>query len=92
MNQNHKKDILYLQLGVMLFNFSGIIAQYVEVPSILAAMGRVVCSSTLLFIIAKIKKNSLKLDSKKDYVSIVLTGIVLAVHWVTFFTLSRLQR
>lgn len=85
MNQNHKKDILYLHLGVMLFNFSGIIAQYVEVPSILAAMGRVVCSSTLLFIIAKIKKNSLKLDSKKDYVSIVLTGIVLAVHWVTFF-------
>lgn len=85
MNQNHKKDILYLHLGVMLFSFSGIIAQYVEVPSILAAMGRVVCSSTLLFIIAKIKKNSLKLDSKKDYVSIVLTGIVLAVHWVTFF-------
>lgn len=85
MNQNHKKDILYLHLGVMLFSFSGIIAQYVEVPSILAAMGRVVCSSTLLFIIAKIKKNSLKLDSKKDYVAIVLTGIVLAVHWVTFF-------
>ena len=85
MNQNHKKDILYLHLGVMLFSFSGIIAQYVEVPSILAAMGRVVCSSTLLFIIAKIKKISLKLDSKKDYVAIVLTGIVLAVHWVTFF-------
>ena len=85
MNQNHKKDILYLHLGVMLFSFSGIIAQYVEVPSILAAMGRVVCSSTLLFIIAKIKKNSLKLDSKKDYVAIVLTGTVLAVHWVTFF-------
>jgi len=85
MEQNHKKDILYLHLGVMLFSFSGIIAQYVEVPSILAAMGRVVCSSTLLFTIAKIKKNSLKLDSKKDYFAIVATGMVLAVHWVTFF-------
>lgn len=85
MEQNHKKDILYLHLGVMLFSFSGIIAQYVEVPSILAAMGRVICSSTLLFTIAKIKKNSLKLESKKDYISIIATGMVLAVHWVTFF-------
>ena len=85
MEQNHKKDILYLHLGVMLFSFSGIIAQYVEVPSILAAMGRVLCSSTLLFTIAKIKKNSLKLDNKRDYVAIIATGIVLAVHWVTFF-------
>ena len=85
MEQNHKKDILYLHLGVMLFSFSGIIAQYVEIPSVLAAMGRVLCSSMLLLTIAKIKKNSLELDSKKDYIAIVFTGIVLAVHWVTFF-------
>lgn len=85
MEQNHKKDILYLHLGVILFSFSGIIAQYVEVPSILAAMGRVLCSSTLLFTIAKIKKESLKLDCKKDYIAIIATGTVLAVHWVTFF-------
>ena len=85
MEQNHKKDILYLHLGVMLFSFSGIIAQYVEVPSILAAMGRVLCSSTLLFVIAKIKKESLKLDNTKDYIAIIATGIVLAIHWVTFF-------
>ena len=85
MEQNHKKDILYLHIGVMLFSFSGIIAQYVEVPSILAAMGRVLCSSTLLFVIAKIKKESLKLDNTKDYIAIIATGIVLAIHWVTFF-------
>ena len=85
MEQNHKKDILYLHIGVILFSFSGIIGQYVEVPSILAAMGRVLCSSTLLLTIAKIKKNSLKLDSKKDYIAIVANGMVLAVHWVTFF-------
>lgn len=85
MNQNQKKDILYLHIGVMLFSFSGIIAQYVEVPSILAAMGRVLCSSTLLFTIAKIKKNSLRLDSKRDYITIIATGIVMAIHWATFF-------
>ena len=85
MEQNHKKDILYLHIGVMLFSFSGIIAQYVEVPAILAAMGRVLCSSTLLFCIAKIRKESLKLDGRREYAAIIATGVVLAIHWVTFF-------
>lgn len=82
---NHKKDILYLHIGVMLFSFSGIIAQYVEVPAISAAMGRVLCSSTLLFCIAKIRRESLRLDNGKDYAAIIATGVVLAIHWVTFF-------
>ena len=85
MEQNNRKDILYLHIGVMLFSFSGIIAQYVQVPSILAAMGRVFCSSLLLFTIAKIKHDSLKLDSRKEYIGIVATGIVLSIHWTTFF-------
>lgn len=85
MEQNNKKDILYLHIGVMLFSFSGIIAQYVQVPSILAAMGRVLCSSLLLFTLAKIKRENLKLDSRKDYIGIIATGMVLAIHWVTFF-------
>ena len=85
MEQNHKKDILYLHIGVMLFSFSGIIAQYVEIPAILAAMGRVLCSSALLFFLAKIKKDDLRLDGKKDYIAIIATGVVLSIHWVTFF-------
>lgn len=85
MEQNHKKDILYLHIGVILFSMSGIVAQFVEIPSILAAMGRVLCSSTLLLTIAKLKKESIKLDCRKDYIAIFCTGFVLAIHWATFF-------
>lgn len=85
MEQNHKKSILHLHIAVMLFGLAGVVGQFVEVPSVMVAMGRVVCSSILLFIIAKIKKDSLKLDSKKDYLAIVATGVVLAIHWTTFF-------
>jgi len=49
------------------------------------AMGRVITSSVVLFVIAKVKKDSLKLESKKDYLTIMATGVVLAVHWTTFF-------
>ncbi len=85
MEQNNKKNVLWLHIAVMLFSISGVVGQFVEIPSVLVAMGRVICSSILLFVIAKVKKESLKLESKKDYVMIMLIGAVLAVHWTTFF-------
>ena len=85
MEQNNRKNVLWLHIAVMLFSISGVVGQFVEIPSVLVAMGRVICSSILLFIIAKVKKESLKLESKKDYILIMLTGAVLAVHWTTFF-------
>ena len=79
------KNILFLHIAVMLFGLSGVIAQFVEIPAVLVALGRVVCSSLLLFVIAVVKKDKLKLDSKKDYGLILLTGAVMAGHWTTFF-------
>lgn len=85
MEQNNKKNVLWLHIAVMLFSISGVVGQFVEIPSVLVAMGRVICSSILLFIIAKVKKESLKLESKKDYALIMFAGAVLAIHWTTFF-------
>ena len=85
MEQNNKKNVLWLHIAVMLFSISGVVGQFVEIPSVLVAMGRVICSSVLLFIIAKVKKESLKLESKKDYALIMFAGAVLAIHWTTFF-------
>lgn len=87
MNTKHtfNKNILFLHIAVMLFGLSGVVAQFVEVSAVMVALGRVVCSSLLLFLIAAVKKDTLKLNSGKDYGLIVLTGIVMAVHWTTFF-------
>lgn len=83
--QHFNKNILFLHVAVMLFGLSGVIGQFVEVPSVMVALGRVICSSLLLFLIAIVKKDTLKLNSKRDYGLIVLTGVVMAVHWTTFF-------
>lgn len=87
MNTKHtfNKNILFLHIAVMLFGLSGVVAQFVKVSAVMVALGRVVCSSLLLFLIAVVKKDSLKLSSRTDYGLIVMTGIVMAVHWTTFF-------
>lgn len=45
MRENNKKSILFLHVAVMLFGFSGVLAQYVQVPAVLVAMGRVIVTS-----------------------------------------------
>lgn len=83
--ESFNKNILYLHIAVMLFGLAGVAAQFVEIPAVLVALGRVICSSILLFVIAVLKKDRLKLDSKRDYIMIVLTGAVMGAHWTTFF-------
>ena len=84
--QTHfNKNILYLHIAVMLFGLAGVVAQFVEVSAVMVALGRVVCSSTLLLLIALVKKDRLRLDSQKDVFLIILTGVVMAAHWTTFF-------
>ena len=85
MEKSNKRDILYLNLAVMMFGIAGVIGQYVEVPSVMVALGRVICSSNILLVIALVKKESLKLESKKDYALIIFAGAVLALHWTSFF-------
>lgn len=69
----------------MLFGLAGVIGQFVEVPAVMVAFGRVVCSSLLLLLISLVKRESLKLECRKDYAFIILTGLVMAIHWTTFF-------
>lgn len=83
--ESFNRNIIYLHIAVMLFGLAGVAAQFVEIPAVLVALGRVVCSSLLLLIIAIVKKESLKLNSGKDYCMIILTGAVMAIHWTTFF-------
>ncbi len=84
--QTHfNKNILYLHIAVMLFGLAGVAAQFVEISAVMVALGRVVCSSLLLLAIALVKKDRLKLDSKRDVFLIILTGAVMAAHWTTFF-------
>ena len=74
MSKDTRKNVILLHIAVMCFSCSGVIGQYVQVPAVQVAMGRVICSSLLLLAI-----------SKKDYGLMILTGVVMAIHWSSFF-------
>ena len=85
MSKDTIKNVILLHIAVMCFSCSGVIGQYVQVPAVQVAMGRVICSSLLLLAISLVCKDKLTLDSKKDYGLMILTGVVMAIHWSSFF-------
>lgn len=81
----NKKNVLLLHIAVMLFSVSGVVAQYVEVPAIMVTLGRVTSSALVLLMISLVRRDRLRLNCRKDYVLILLTGVVMGIHWTTFF-------
>lgn len=78
-------SILQLHIAVMFFGMAAVLGQFVNVPSVVIAGGRVLWSSVALLIFSLWRKSDLKLKSKKDYTVALAAGVVLAVHWTTFF-------
>lgn len=78
-------SIALLHIFVMLFGLSAVLGQFVNVTAVIIAGGRVVFSSLTLLIFSLVTGSSLKLKSKKDYGIALFTGVILAIHWTTFF-------
>jgi drug/metabolite transporter (DMT)-like permease len=90
MNTNNK-SLLYIHVSVFLFGFSALFARLVNQPSIVITFGRVFFSSVFLFILTRCLKIEIKLDSKKEYLLIAVSGIILAVHWYCFIQSIQLS-
>jgi len=90
MNTNNK-SLLYIHVSVFLFGFSALFARLVNQPSVVITFGRVLFSSIFLFILTRCIKIEIKLDSKKEYFLMAVSGIILAVHWYCFIQSIQLS-
>lgn len=81
----NRKSIMSLHVAVMLFGFSAVLGQFVDAPAVIVAGGRVVCSSILLLVSELLSKRKIRLTRRMDYGVAVIAGVVLAIHWTTFF-------
>lgn len=58
-------SVALLHLSVMLFGLSAVLGQFVDVPAVIIAGGRVIFSSAALLIFSLVTKSSLKLRRKR---------------------------
>ena len=79
------RSLLEIHIAVLLFGLAGLFAKWVAQPAIIIVLGRVFFASIFLAMVLLWRKESIRLNRHRDYLYLALMGVVLAIHWVTFF-------
>lgn len=79
------RRLLEIHLAVFLFGLSGLFGKLLSLPAMIIVLGRVFFSSIFLLIIIFYLRKEIKLKQRKHYFYLVVMGLILAIHWTTFF-------
>ena len=80
-----KRSLINLHVTVMLLGGTALFSKLIPLSALDMTFGRSLPAFILLFIFVKLSGESLKLNSLKDYLIGLGLGVIMAVHWVTYF-------
>ncbi|MDT0583000.1 MULTISPECIES: DMT family transporter [Alteromonadaceae] len=80
-----KKSLISLHLTVMLLGGTALFSKIIPLGAIDITFGRSVFACIFLFLVAKLTGEGWRLKSNRDYAIAFGLGIIMAVHWVTYF-------
>jgi len=80
-----KRSLINLHVTVMLLGGTALFSKLIPLSAIDITFGRSLPGFIMLFIFVKLSGESLKLNSVKDYLIGLGLGLIMAVHWVTYF-------
>lgn len=79
------KSLVEIHVAVFLFGIAGLFGKLLSLSPMMIVLGRVFFSSIFLLIVMLYLKKDIKLKEKKHYLYLGVMGIILAIHWSTFF-------
>ncbi|WDN88358.1 hypothetical protein BuS5_01326 [Desulfosarcina sp. BuS5] len=77
--------MIEIHCAVFLFGLAGLFGKFLSLPPLLIVLGRTVFASICLILIIACHKKSLTIKSGRDFKILAAMGIILSIHWVTFF-------
>ena len=91
MKNQHTNHLLLLGLATLFISTSGVLGKHINLPTPLIIWFRSALAALFLVVFYKFKKLKITLNSKKDLPTIILGGILLGVHWVSYFFALKLS-
>jgi drug/metabolite transporter (DMT)-like permease len=82
---NDKNHFLELILATLLISTSGVLGRYIALDPPVIIWFRAFLALITLYFYCRFKNLNLKILSKKDLPSLLLSGVFMAGHWVTYF-------
>jgi drug/metabolite transporter (DMT)-like permease len=78
-------SMIFIHVAVFFFGLAGLFGKLVALPATLIVLGRVIFACLVLAVVLVAQRRSLRLHARRDGGYMVLMGLVLAIHWITFF-------
>lgn len=91
MKSKHLKHIAELNVAVLLVSTSGILGRFISMPPPVTIWLRCLFAAIILGAYIWYKKINLKIEGKKDWITIVISGLLFGAHWITYFYALQLS-
>lgn len=79
-----KRAYILLHLSIFLWGFTGIFGRAIDLHEVVLVFYRLVITVPAIFIIGIVSKK-IKLISLKEFLPLLLVGLLIAIHWVCFY-------
>ncbi|MCL7752823.1 DMT family transporter [Polaribacter sp. Z022] len=91
MENSHFKNLSLLILATLFISTSGVLGKYIALSPEVIILCRASFASIFIYIFCRFKKINLKVQTKKDGYSFIISGFFMAAHWVTYFYALKLS-
>ncbi|TXG36659.1 DMT family transporter [Seonamhaeicola maritimus] len=91
MKNQHTSHLLILTLATLLISTSGALGRFIDLPTTIIIWWRAALGALFLYLYCRHKKLNLKIRSRSDLPTIVIGGLLLGSHWVTYFYALKLS-
>ncbi len=84
-NKKHLVNILQLNLAVLFISTSGVLGRYIILHPAVTIFYRTLLASLIFYGFCRLRKIDLKIYGNLDLFKIILAGLLLGAHWITYF-------
>ncbi|WP_242670128.1 DMT family transporter [Gramella sp. KN1008] len=84
-NSQQLTNILQLNFAVLLISTSGVLGRYIMLHPAVTIFYRTLIASMVFYLFCRWRKIDLRIENKRDLLKIIIAGVLLGGHWVTYF-------
>ncbi len=84
------KDYIQLHFLVFLWGFTAVLGKLVSIPSVEMVFYRTLLAALGMAVLILVARGTFVV-SKSDFIKIMITGLIVAIHWLTFFGSGRVS-
>ncbi|TRX55089.1 DMT family transporter [Thalassomonas sp. M1454] len=83
------QPFILLHCAVLLFALCALFGKWLDLPALYIVLGRSFFAAAAIFLFCQFTQQSLKLNTRSKYMPLLISGILLALHWWSFFHCIR---